>query len=188
LVLLGIALAGLLSGCSLSEADSSSPPTSATASQPLGAAYSTAPSPTDTLESPGTTSSTSLQLQQTTTTTTTTVRHLTSGDAASVARKLRSSVVGITAIVSRSRTEIVEAIGTGVVYSASGLIITANHVITGETSTVAKRIWVTLPSGNTLTASVVGRDPSTDIAVLRVRARNLHPAVLRTDLGDVMPG
>jgi len=90
--------------------------------------------------------------------------------------------------VSRSRTEIVEAIGTGVVYSASGLIITANHVITGETSTVAKRIRVTLPSGNTLTASVVGRDPSTDIAVLRVRARNLHPAVFRTDLADVMPG
>jgi len=97
-------------------------------------------------------------------------------------------VVGVTAILSRSRTETIEAVGTGVIYSAAGLIITANHVITGESATPAKRINVTLPSGAVVAASLVGRDPTTDVALLRVRAAGLRPALFRTELSGLVSG
>ena len=97
-------------------------------------------------------------------------------------------MVGVNAILSQSRTETVEAVGTGVIYSVTGLIITANHVVTGESATPSKHLTVTLPSGSVVTATVVGRDPATDIAVLRVKAQGLHPALFRTDLSGLGPG
>jgi len=68
------------------------------------------------------------------------------------------------------------------------LIITANHVITGESATPAQHITVTLPSGAIVVASLVGRDPRTDVAVLQVHSRGLHPALFRTDLAGLDPG
>jgi len=47
---------------------------------------------------------------------------------------------------------------------------------------------VTLSNGKTLAATIVGRDPTTDLAVLRVRARGLRPAVFRTDLSALAAG
>jgi S1-C subfamily serine protease len=52
---------------------------------------------------------------------------------------------------------------TGIVWSDDGLIVTANHVVRLD-----DHIKVGLGDGHSLTASLVGRDPSTDIAVLRV--------------------
>ncbi len=184
LVLLGLALASLLAGCSLSDL-AHSPAGPGTTARATGAGQSstqitrlvhtstTAVAPATTLRPPQTS---------------TTAAHLASGDAALIARKLGSSVVGVTAVLSRSRTEEVDAIGTGVIYSATGLIITNNHVVTGETDKPAQRFRVTLPSGTTVSAVLVGRDPTTDIAVLRVRAAGLHPALFRTDLSGLAPG
>ncbi len=59
----------------------------------------------------------------------------------------------------------------GVIHSADGLIITANHVVERDDN-----VRVGLPNGETVSATVVGRDPSTDIAVLRVNASGLTPA------------
>lgn len=59
----------------------------------------------------------------------------------------------------------------GIVWSADGTIITANHVVRTK-----REITVGLPNGETVTASVVGRDPSTDVAVLKVEAEGLTPA------------
>lgn len=53
----------------------------------------------------------------------------------------------------------------GIVWSADGLIITANHVVARD-----EGIRVRLADGNGLDATLVGRDPSTDLAVLRVDA------------------
>ncbi|MBX3060739.1 MAG: trypsin-like peptidase domain-containing protein [Anaerolineae bacterium] len=53
----------------------------------------------------------------------------------------------------------------GIVWSADGLIITANHVVARD-----EGIRVGLADGNGLDATLVGRDPSTDLAVLRVDA------------------
>ncbi len=56
----------------------------------------------------------------------------------------------------------------GVVWSADGVIVTAHHVLEQD-----ENIQVGLADGQTLAASLVGRDPSTDLAVLRVPATGL---------------
>ncbi len=62
----------------------------------------------------------------------------------------------------------------GIVWSADGVIVTAHHVVEQED---AERIGIGLADGKTTTAKLVGRDPTTDLAVLRVQSTNLtaHP-------------
>ena len=62
-------------------------------------------------------------------------------------------------------------LGSGVIVSADGLILTNHHVIEA-----ADEIQVALPDGRTLAAQVVGTDPETDLAVLRVKHADL-PAI-----------
>ncbi|MFZ9915456.1 MAG: trypsin-like peptidase domain-containing protein [Phycisphaerales bacterium] len=61
--------------------------------------------------------------------------------------------------------------GTGVVISRDGHIVTANHVVADATE-----IEIVFRDGRTATATVVGLDPGTDIAVLRTDASGLVPA------------
>ena len=64
-------------------------------------------------------------------------------------------------------------VGTGVVLDGDGRILTNNHVIAGAQSTT-----VTLNNGESYPASLVGRDPNTDLAVIRIVADGLTPAAL----------
>lgn len=57
---------------------------------------------------------------------------------------------------------------TGIVWSADGEILTADHVVQRD-----ENINVTLPDGTTHSASVVGRDPASDLALLKVDAKGL---------------
>ena len=66
--------------------------------------------------------------------------------------------------------------GAGFLVDGDGYLITNHHVVDG-----AERITVRLASGQTLPATLVGTDPDTDIALLRVRAEQRLPAVV---LGD----
>jgi S1-C subfamily serine protease len=59
---------------------------------------------------------------------------------------------------------------TGIVWAADGVIITANHVVKAD------EVSVGLPDGSSVKATVAGRDPSTDLAVLRAEATGLQPA------------
>lgn len=61
-----------------------------------------------------------------------------------------------------------EALGSAFVYDSDGLILTNNHVVEGATD-----IQVTMGTSRVLSATVVGRDPPTDVAVLRVDAKGL---------------
>ena len=61
--------------------------------------------------------------------------------------------------------------GTGFISSPDGYIITNNHVVAG-----ADRLQVRLFDNRTYSATVVGRDPGTDVAVIKIDAHNL-PAV-----------
>jgi serine protease Do len=67
-----------------------------------------------------------------------------------------------------SKPREVSGYGSGVIVSADGYIITNNHVIEN-----AESVEVTLNDKRTFTAQVVGRDPSTDIALLKIKADNL---------------
>lgn len=64
---------------------------------------------------------------------------------------------------------------TGVLYSADGLIITSNHVVERD-----DEIQVGLADGSTQPATLAGRDPHTDIALLRVNASDLAAATWQT--------
>lgn len=61
----------------------------------------------------------------------------------------------------------------GIIWDAAGLIITADHVVERE-----EDITVGLADGRELAATIVGRDPGTDLALLRVAAQGL-PAAAR---------
>jgi len=73
--------------------------------------------------------------------------------------------------------------GTGFVISSDGVAITNNHVI----ADVKERIEVTLNDGRTLRATLLGRDPLEDIAVLKVDATGL-PTVKLGDSSKVKVG
>ncbi|HEV7365177.1 MAG TPA: trypsin-like peptidase domain-containing protein [Gemmatimonadales bacterium] len=77
---------------------------------------------------------------------------------------------------------LVQGYGTGFIIRASGIIVTNQHVVAN-----AERVVVTLPDGSDLPATVLGEDPLTDIAVLRVRRENL-PTVTLGRSTDLMIG
>ncbi len=72
--------------------------------------------------------------------------------------------------------------GSGVIYSSDGMIITNNHVVTDNIGNPVSEIEVTLITGEKLPATIVGRDPLTDLAVVKVNAgTDLPPATFVTD-------
>jgi Do/DeqQ family serine protease len=64
-------------------------------------------------------------------------------------------------------------LGSGVIVSADGYILTNHHVIEG-----AREVTVELTDGRTFEATVVGSDPPSDLAVLKVKADGLHTVAL----------
>ncbi|HEY7196008.1 MAG TPA: trypsin-like peptidase domain-containing protein [Gaiellaceae bacterium] len=70
-----------------------------------------------------------------------------------------------------------QALGSGFVYDDQGDIVTNNHVVDGATS-VSVKFW----NGATYSAKVVGTDPSTDLAVVRVDAP--QDVLVPLELGD----
>ena len=65
------------------------------------------------------------------------------------------------------------ASGSGVIISEDGYIVTNNHVISNDNGGVADEITVTLHDRKTYKAKVIGRDPNSDIAVLKVDGTKL---------------
>ena len=80
------------------------------------------------------------------------------------------------------QSRVLEGYGTGFIIRPNGIIVTNQHVVAN-----ADRVVVTLPDGSDLTASVLGEDPITDIAVLRVRRDGL-PTVKLGHSNDLMIG
>jgi serine protease DegS len=81
---------------------------------------------------------------------------------------------------SRQRTQ--TSLGSGVIMSTQGYVLTNYHVIEN-----ADEIEVLLADGNTVAAHVVGADPETDLAVLTINVENL-PTVVITDSSKLQVG
>ena len=76
-----------------------------------------------------------------------------------------------------------EGLGSGVIVSPEGYVLTNNHVVDS-----ASEVRVTLSDRREFKARVVGTDPKTDIAVLKIDARDLQPIIIgdseRLQVGD----
>jgi serine protease Do len=68
----------------------------------------------------------------------------------------------------RPAPRVMRGLGSGFIISPDGNIVTNNHVVAGATE-----IKVTMSDGRNFTAKVVGRDPKTDLALVKIEARNL---------------
>jgi Do/DeqQ family serine protease len=82
----------------------------------------------------------------------------------------------------RDRAYTTQSLGSGFVWSADGIIVTNNHVVEG-----ASRITVNFNDGQQLAAKLIGVDPDSDLAVLRVDARGLPTAPVGTS-ADLLIG
>ncbi len=83
--------------------------------------------------------------------------------------------------------KIPQGIGSGVLISDNGYIITNNHVVRNERGEDADEVLVRLNDGSELEADIVGRDPLTDIAILKIEAEGL-PAIQIADSDNIEVG
>jgi serine protease Do len=76
-----------------------------------------------------------------------------------------------------------KSLGSGVIVSPEGYVLTNNHVVDGATD-----VKVTLADKREVEAKVIGTDPKTDVAVLKIDASNLKPITLgdssNVEVGD----
>jgi serine protease Do len=71
------------------------------------------------------------------------------------------------------RTEPAQSLGSGFLISADGYVVTNNHVVSaGTQGATVESITVTLSDRREYTAKLVGRDPSSDLAVLKIQGSN----------------
>ncbi len=78
-----------------------------------------------------------------------------------------------------------QGLGSGVIVSSNGFVLTNNHVIEG-----ADELSVSLPDGREFKAKVIGTDPKTDVAVVKIEAENLPTLTLadsdKLRVGDIV--
>ncbi len=84
-----------------------------------------------------------------------------------------NAVVSIDVTMQQGYTSVLAGSGSGVIATADGYILTCNHVVEG-----AKDIIVYLNDGTNHNATLIGADPITDIAVIKIEGENFPHATL----------
>ena len=79
-------------------------------------------------------------------------------------------------------------VGSGVIVSSDGYIITNHHVVTGRDGEVADEIKIRLSDDREYPASLVGSDSKTDVAVLKVEVEDPLPAISLTTSQNLRVG
>ncbi|NNM56847.1 trypsin-like peptidase domain-containing protein [Acidocella sp.] len=83
----------------------------------------------------------------------------------------------------QAQPQVVEAKGSGFIIASSGIVVTNNHVVKD-----AKTVSVELSDGRKYPAKILGTDPKTDLAVLKIDAGHPLPYVELGDSAGVEPG
>jgi S1-C subfamily serine protease len=87
--------------------------------------------------------------------------------------RVKSSVVKIERIGEHKGKEVVTGSGSGFLFSSDGYLITNSHVVNK-----ASKLKAGLYDGSSYHAELIGEDPDTDIAILKISAFDFTPAVL----------
>lgn len=99
-----------------------------------------------------------------------------------IAQKVGPAVVGISNRSSKmfdtTHPEVEQSSGSGVIFDERGYIITNNHVVENATTLV-----VNMPNGKDVSAKLIGRDPRTDLAVVKIDPAEAGAFTVAT-LGD----
>ncbi|MXO94324.1 Do family serine endopeptidase [Erythrobacter arachoides] len=86
------------------------------------------------------------------------------------------------------RTQEATSLGSGFIVSADGYIVTNNHVVAPDARATLEEVTVTLPDGTEYTAELVGTDPQSDLAVLKIEGRSDFPFVRFGDSSQARVG
>lgn len=81
-----------------------------------------------------------------------------------------------------------QSLGSGFIVSADGYVVTNNHVIAPDERATLEEVTVTLPDGTEYPATVVGTDPQSDLAVLKITRPEAFPFVRFGDSAHVRAG
>ncbi len=103
-------------------------------------------------------------------------------------KEVGPAVVGITTRVYdkdifNRRVEVGQSVGSGVIFDKKGYIVTNNHVVAGS-----KDVNVSLSNGQTVPGKVVGTDPSTDLAVVKIDGNDNLPVAAFGDSDALQAG
>jgi S1-C subfamily serine protease len=105
-------------------------------------------------------------------------------DEQAIARKVDPAVVDINTVIQTTRGRPAEAAGTGIILTSNGQVLTNNHVVQGSSS-----IKVTVQGrSNTYTATVVGVDPTEDVALIQIQGVSGLPTATVADSSTVRVG
>ena len=96
--------------------------------------------------------------------------------------RLPSGFEGLEDLFPPQRDRPLSSSGSGFIVSDSGYILTNNHVVTGpDRRTAADRVTVRLNDGRSFRARLIGNDPETDVAVLKIDGTNFPKVALGDD-------
>lgn len=103
-------------------------------------------------------------------------------------KEVGPAIVGITTRVYdrdifNRRVEVGKSVGSGVLFDKKGYIVTNNHVVSGS-----REVNVSLSNGKTVPGTVVGTDPSTDLAVVKIDGAEDLPIAAFGDSGGLQVG
>ena len=89
---------------------------------------------------------------------------------------------------SQPQTREAQSLGSGFVISSDGFVVTNNHVVAPGNRATLEEITITMADGTEYEAELVGADPASDLAVLKIQSRDTFPFVKFGDSSETRVG
>ncbi len=89
---------------------------------------------------------------------------------------------------SQPQTREAQSLGSGFIISADGYVVTNNHVVAPNNRATLEEITITMPDGTEYEAELIGADPASDLAVLKIQSNTTFPFVKFGDSAEARVG